>query len=259
MLMSVDLSKGFTSQSFGLGESPFEMFKCKTLEEQQQKVNEMLGQPEANGRPLEANTWLPFAAKEYNLSTDIRDYILVPVPMLFNDIPNTNGDSLSIGELLRFNTDIGLQMYKTFRGMPTYLEHDNQDITKSKGIILDVFLRKMNRHGNGRYFKLVELLSFDRTKDPELCNAILKKEINSYSVGFYFKSYECSICGKTFGEGGHGMPCEHTAPRRPTYMQDDGRLVYRKCKKAKGFETSAVASPAYISAISPHVMNLRGF
>ncbi len=34
----------------------------------------------------ECNLWLPFAAKKYNLSTDIRDYVLVPVPVLYSEI-----------------------------------------------------------------------------------------------------------------------------------------------------------------------------
>lgn len=246
----------YKSEAFGLGETPFEMFKCKDDESVRDKITQNTGMPGSN---IEANVWLPFAAKEYKISGDIRDYVLVPVPIMFSDIPNTNGDSISMAELLRFNPELGMQAFKTFRGKPAHLEHDNQDITKAKGVILDVFLRPLRGFGNGRYYKLVELLAFDRTKDPILCDAILKGEINSYSLGFYFKAYNCSVCGRLFGQGGSQRPCSHTAPKRPVYRQPDGRLAYRRCVDITGFETSAVANPAYVTAISPHVMDLKRF
>jgi hypothetical protein len=248
-----------TSTAFTIGNNPIEMFKHKDAASQHEIIQKAVGVPhaEAMGSNIDANLWLPFAAKKYMLSTDIRDYVLVPVPILFTDLPNTNGDSVSAPELLDFDPELGMQAFKTFKGKPTFYEHANKDITKAKGVILDVFLRPLRNFGGGRYYKLIELLAFDRTKDPLLVNSILSGENNAYSLGFYFKSYKCSICGKLFGEGGLANPCEHTQPRRPTYRRDDGRLAYRQCRTIRGFETSVVESPAYIPAISPHVMNLR--
>lgn len=240
------VSQSFISQAFGLGESPVELYKKDAVE-----VVTQLG-----GSNIEANMWLPAAAKKYKLSTDINDYVLVPVPVMFTDIPNTNGDSVTIQEFLDFNPYMGMQAFKTFRGKPCHLEHDNQDITKAKGVILDVFLRPIRKFGKGRYAKLVELMAYDRTKDPLLVNSILSGENNAYSVGFNFTSYSCSICGTKVGQGSMNTPCEHTFPRRPTYKDALGRLVYRQCQNIVGFETSVVANPAYISAIGPHVMNL---
>lgn len=245
----------FASTSLSIGTSPLEMFKFKGKRETEDALKSV-GYGES-GSNIEANLWLPAAAEQYRLSKDMRDYVLIPVPILFSDIPNTNGDSLSMAELLRFDPELGQQMFKTFRGKPTFYEHDNQDITKSKGVILDAFMRPLRNYGKGKLFKLVELLAFDRTKDPILVNSILSGENNAYSLGFYFKSYKCSICGQRFGAGGLRNPCTHTAPKRPTYRQADGRLAYRMCEYARGFETSVVASPAYIPAISNIVMDLR--
>lgn len=245
----------FKSTSFSLGTNPIEMFRHKTDADQADALRSM--GMEVAGSNLEANLWLPFAAKEYNLSTDIRDYVLVPVPILFSDIPNTNGDSLSPKELLRFDPDLGMQMFKTFRGKPTFYEHDNKDITKAKGVILDATLRPLRGYGGGKYYKLIELLAYDRTKDPLLAQAILNGEHNAYSLGFYFTSYTCSICGLRYGkaQGALRNPCEHTKVGRPTYRRPDGRLAYRKCENARGFETSVVGSPAYVTAISNLIMN----
>lgn len=242
-----DLDKPFLSESFGMGQTAIELNKNKVDD-----VSRALG-----GSNIEANVWLPFAAAKYNLSRKIEDYVLVPVPSMITDIPNTNGDSVTRAEFLEFDPQLGMQAFKTFRGKPTFSEHDNKDIVKAKGVILDVFLRPLKRFGNGKYHKLVMLLGYDRTKDPLLVNSILTGENNAYSVGFYYKSYGCSICGQVVGQSLSAQPCTHTRPRQGTYMMDDGskRLVYRNCKSIIGFETSNVLNPAYVSAISPVVMD----
>ncbi len=245
----------FVSQSLSIGQSPLEGFKYKT--------NSDLGQAlvdngiTSSGSNIEANLWLPFASKKYMLSPDLSDYVLVPVPIMFTDIPNTNGDSVSAPQLLDFNADLGMQAFKTFRGKPTFYEHDNQDITKAKGVILDAFMRPLRRYGNGKYYKLVLLLGYDRTKDPLLVSSILSGENNAFSLGFYYGSYRCSICGNLFGEGGSKQFCTHTKFQQPTRQMPDGRLAYRMCRSIRGFETSVVASPAYIPAIGGKVIDPR--
>jgi len=244
------MDKEFVSHSFGLSGAAIELNKYKV----EDVVQRLSDDP---SRSIEANVWLPFAAKVYNLSPDIRDYVLVPVPVMNSDLPNTNGDSVTLKEMLKFNPELGMQAFKTFRGKPCHLEHDNRDYTKAKGIILDVFIRPIRRFGNGRYYKLVELMAYDRSKDPLLVNSILSGENNAYSVGFYYKSYTCSICGKTVGQTKFGSTstCDHTFLRRRPYALPDGRLAYRQCHDIVGFETSVVADPAFKIAIGPHVMN----
>ena len=129
----------------------------------------------------------------------------------------------------------------------------NKDPRKAKGVILDVFLRPLKKFGDGKYFKLVELMAYDRTKDPLLVNSILNGENNAYSVGFYFKSYTCSVCGQHVQQG--APACTHTFPRRPTLRNESGKLVYRQCHTITGFETSVVANPSYVVAVGPHLMD----
>lgn len=245
------------SRSFGIpGFSPIALDKLS------KGTNEVPLSEKASGtgfseRVLDCNYWLPYAAEHYDISRDIRDYVLVPIPAIFSGLPNTNGDSLSLGEMLAFKPEYGMQMYKTFKGQPTHQEHQNKDITKAKGVILESFLRPIKFNRN--FYKIVLLLAFDRTKDSILVNQILTGEVNSYSVGFYYTSYSCSICGRVVGKGLNLTTCSHTQMGRGTYKQADGKLAYRKCINGKGFECSAVGTPAFVSAIGPHVIDARKF
>lgn len=72
---------------------------------------------------LDINVWLPKAAEIYGTSRDIRDYIIVPVPVNITELPNTNGDAFSLNEWLSFNPDQGRLAYQTFIGKPTFIEH----------------------------------------------------------------------------------------------------------------------------------------
>jgi hypothetical protein len=245
----------FVSRSFGLSE--ILPFSGENLDNRAKEVD-LSAKVSGTGhseRISDFNYWLPYAAEHYCLSRDIRDYVLVPIPAIFSSLPNTNGDSLSLKEMLRFDPNLGMQMYKTFRGKPTFLEHQNKDITQAKGVILDSFLRPVPF--NSKYYKIVQLLAYDRTKDSQLANSILTKQSNAYSVGFYYTSYTCSVCGTRVGKDINIHPCSHTKLGRPTYKQNDGKLVYRMCENAVGFECSAVATPAFTSAVGPHVYDVR--
>lgn len=237
------------SISFNIGQKPTELHGISNKSKDVRLGKSIIGEE----RTIDANLWLPRAAEHYHISPRLSDYILVPVPSLISELPNTNGDSVTKEELLRFHPDVGMLAYQTWRGKPTHIEHANKDITKAKGVIFDVFLRKLPGYMGG-HVKVIKLLGFDRTKDPVLAQAIIDRKINTYSLGMYFKSYECSLCGNEVSQNG-GHTCQHTRPRRKTYKVADGRLVYRRCKSILGFETSAVADPAYSVANSDIVLN----
>lgn len=241
------------SISFNLGQAPTELHGVNTKSSSVRLGKSIVGEE----RTIDANLWLPRAAEHYHISPKLSDYILVPVPSLISELPNTNGDSVTKEELLRFHPDVGMLAYQTWRGKPTHIEHANKDITKAKGVIFDVFLRKLTGYMGG-HVKVIKLLGFDRTKDPILTQAIIDRKINTYSLGMYFKSYECSLCGNVVSQNG-GQACQHTRPRRKTYKAADGRLIYRRCQSILGFETSAVADPAYSVANSDIILNASEF
>jgi hypothetical protein len=93
----------------------------------------------------DCNFWLPAAAKTYNISPNIADYVLIPVPALITEMPNTNGDSVTAAELVKFDHRYGCLSFKTFKGKPLFIEHDHNDHTKAKGVILDSYLTPLKR------------------------------------------------------------------------------------------------------------------
>lgn len=208
---------------------------------------------------LDFNVWLPKAAEVYNISKDIRDYILVPVPVNISEIPNTNGDSFSLREWTTFNPNQGDLAFRTFKGKPTYVEHqENTVFDKARGVIVDNHLSPL-RGFRGNHAKLTLLLAFDKTKDPLRCDRILKGELNTYSKGTTYKAYACSVCGRIVTPKLKNF-CEHTDFKRPTRLDfRTGKLVYRDCIGLTGFECSSVDDPAFACAASyqEHLLRMR--
>jgi hypothetical protein len=202
-----------------------------------------------NGHRLDAEAWLGAAAPHYQLSANIKDYVIIPVPAIISDVPNTNGVAMPKKELLAFRPDSGRSSYKTWKGKATFREHQNQDISKAKGVILDCYASPVKNYGNG-LIKVMMLAAYDRTKDPELCNSILSGEENAYSMGAYFENWSCSICGSDKGK------CKHTDARSPLKLDPMSKtLAYRNIEGIEGFELSSVSSPAYCIAISDFLLS----
>lgn len=256
----------FQELAFGNGttlKTPFDVFRAYKKHEvdpEEIKVSDV-GIPKSDihgeSQVLDFNIWLPFAAKHMNISKDIKDYILVPVIIMPSDLPNRNGVGFPLSELVKFNPEMGMQAYKTWKGKPTYYEHSNKDLLQAKGVIVDTYMRKFQGFGGGVIWKLVALLAFDRSKDPELCRRILLPEgnaerLNTYSMGAYVGKYTCSVCGRDKGK------CTHlsTTSKVNFHMVED-MLAYCLAMDIIGFETSAVETPAYTVAISDTVMPIH--
>jgi len=228
----------------------------------QQKVIELstkVRAPRGIGKSLDTLGWLPFASKVYNISPDIRDYVVVPVLTIPSDIPNRNGVGFPLKEMVRYNPVYGMQNYKTFKGKPTFVEHDNRVAGDAQGVILDSYMRKMTGYGSDRIWKLLELLAFDRSKNPELARVILNNEGNGYSMGARHSGYTCSICEEPWGMCQHSAPYvanNHFGPPKLPFKLVGGKLLYKQATNPVGFETSYVKSPAYTTAISDHILDL---
>jgi hypothetical protein len=235
----------FISTSFGITKDVIDLADTDVVKSKQVKVAELSSEPTV----IDAGFWLPLAASHYHISPNLKDYLLIPVPALISSIPNSNGDSVSKQELLAFSPNLGIPAFKSWKGKGTFLEHDNKDITRAKGVILDVYLRPLRGFAGGRHAKVIELLAFDKTKDKELCRKLEAGDINTFSVGIYYSSFSCSTCGNTVSPSA-GQPCNHTRHKMRTYLDSQsGQLVYRHCHNIVGFETSCVADPAYVCAI----------
>lgn len=198
---------------------------------------------------LDAPKWLPFAGEQYNISSDIKDYVMVPVVIMPSDLPNRNGVAFPFKELTRFNTDSGSIAYSTFKGKPTFENHQNSDHTKAKGVILSTAFRRMKNVRGKELWKLIALCGFDRKRDPVVANSILTNKKSSFSMGAYCRDYECSICGSSATK----EKCEHVDVNKPNEFKIyDGHLAYLKAIDPIGFETSFLSNqpPAFDTAVS---------
>lgn len=201
---------------------------------------------EGQGDSIDAYFWLPLAAEQYDVSKDLRDYVIVPnVPIILSDVPNTNGVAFSKEQLLKFNVKQGRVAFQTFKGKPCFVEHANHDHTKACGVILDCYVSRIGTHGSG-LIKVVELLAFDRNKNPEIAKGILERRRNCYSMGAYFDGFTMS----------DGSPATQARLKEPLSVNARDELVYKMVQNIEGFETSSVENPAYAAATNDTVLTL---
>lgn len=256
MALQINGSKTAVYARSELSLSPIDLhksFKKSSSFLEQDKNNTVIHHPELPGVhiPIDFETWLPFCAPHYKISPDPKDYVLTPVIVMPSDLPNRNKVGFPLKELIKFDPKTGMQAYKTWKGKPTYLEHQNNDITKSYGVIVDSFMRKLTGWSDDKIWKVVLLLAFDRTKHPDVVDNILAGDSNAYSMGAWVSHYECSYCGAEVGKCDHLIEGVHYGKNRAASMYElNGKLVFPNCCGIEGFETSSVETPAFISAIS---------
>lgn len=211
--------------------------------------------PAKTGVPLNFQHLLQVASKSYRISTNPSDYLVVPVPVIITETPNKNCVGFPAAELSRFLPEYGMQSFKTWTGKPTYVEHDNKDCRKARGIILDTAMTPILDYPG--FYKIMMLLSFDRTKDAQLYDNILKGVLNSYSMGARVAAYECSYCGNKFQADARFPGCSHIKKRGGRLYAADGKLVYKRASNIVGFECSSVGDPAWRAALSDFIMPLN--
>lgn len=182
-------------------------------------------------------SWLPSCAEALQISADLRDYVLVDVPIVRLDVPNRNMDCFPFDEATRWKIPHGMITFRTFVGKPTCLNHQNrvaQDPKLAKGVIFDSQLDPTHR--------IIRILAgFDRTKDAGLADSILKRQRTGFSMGAMVGLAECSI--HTCRKQGSRAYCEHTMPENKGRPYN-GVIAYEKCYDVNWIETSSVDDPA---------------
>lgn len=197
----------------------------------------------------EVQQWLPLAAETYKISPNIKDYVVVPLIIFPSDLVNRNSVAFPYDELMKFNPHRGMPTYKTWRGMPTFIEHNHNDYEQAKGIIFDTYIKKIP-DVIGDIYKVIALCGFDRKKDPALAARILAKKATTYSMGASIGRYECSICGALSPPNRRDTECGHVTRGKITiHDTPQGRKpAYYLARGISGFEISSVSSPAWIAA-----------
>lgn len=212
---------------------------------------------------LDAKEWLPFAAEKYEISSDMSDYVLVPVIIMPSDLPNRNMVAFPFSELSSWNPSSRSLTYASWRGAPTHIEHINRDYTKAKGVVFDTSMQPM--HGrSGGLWKVLALCGFCRHKDAALANDILTGHRPNYSMGALVNTYSCSVCGAQSEIGaGKVLPCglEHVhykSGRFKTFnVKGEKVLGHFNAHGIQGFEVSSVSVPAWPSAVTDIDQHIR--
>lgn len=193
-------------------------------------------------------SWLAYAAPKYDISPNIKDYVVVNIPALTSDVPNRNCQAFTLATLTEFDPEMGCMRYKTFVGKPCHQEHQNKVLAKAKGVILDASLQAVPHYGVA---KVNLLAAFCRAKDNRLAEAIASGSSNSYSMGALASAFRCSVCG-----GIVGPAVKRTCTCKPTDYNTlhllgsviKGRLHYHAAVDPTFFEISSVADPADYTA-----------
>lgn len=209
-------------------DKPYEAFRhC----EKTNKGNIVVASVEGRERQVETR-WIKSCAEAYNISDDISDYIIVPVPIVTSDIPNRNMQCFPTIELTSWNTDAGRMVYQTFIGKPLFLDHKNDNPKESRGVILDSVLKFVPKYN---LWKVVILTAWCRTKDKDVANHILKDPKSEYSMGSMVN---------TFVEypSGNVVSPKTRAKRRVGSLDKNGNLIYDLMNNSTFFETSLVLS-----------------
>lgn len=190
-------------------------------------------------------SWLPMAAEQYQISPNIKDYVINEIPIVTVGVPNRNLDEFPFEEVTSFSPDYGRLVYQSFIGKPTHINHQNRDIKQAKGVMLDASLRKLD---NGQY-KIVVLAGWDRTKDREVAEGILNRTRNAFSMGALVGYTQCSYPGCEATSPNGKIACRHQEYGRGKGRVMDGQIIYERCYRVAYIETSAVDDGADHTAI----------
>lgn len=191
--------------------------------------------------------WLPFAAQQYQISPNIKDYVLVEVYSVCASIPNRNLDSFPYNELVSWRTMAGRPAYKTFVGKPVHQDHDNQDDTKAKGVIFDATMVPFRGKWHVKILK-----GFDRTKDSKLASMVQQKNRVGHSMGALVERAECGLPWCRYMSDGI-TTCEHIQGGAGKGQIIRGFLVEELMRDFSFVEDSSVADEANVIAITDYI------
>lgn len=198
-------------------------------------------------KPVDVS-WLSRASSVYEISPNIKDYVVVPVGVITAGIPNRNCQGFCLEDLTEFSPDNGCLRYKTFIGKPTHIDHQSDFIEKAKGVNLDasvVYVPKYN------VAKIVVLSAFCRQKDPKLANDIFTGKRKNYSMGAVATAFICSVCGGKLGPAiVRTCRCMGTDFTQLNTLGSikNGTLHYHMAKNFTFVENSSVEDPADVTA-----------
>ncbi|MFY9240789.1 MAG: hypothetical protein WAO78_18310, partial [Roseovarius sp.] len=145
--------------------------------------------------------------------------------------------------------------YKTFIGKPVFVNHENHDPTKARGVVV---ASRYVENGMDKYIEVVQ--EIDAGRFPKLAHEIKTGGLDSVSMGAEAGFTICSYCHNKATDL-HDM-CDHVQLHKgKTLSRFDKRtgskedvLVFESCHKISFFELSYVFEPADETAVASKVV-----
>jgi len=145
--------------------------------------------------------------------------------------------------------------YKTFIGKPVFVNHENHDPTKARGVVVAA---RYAENGMDKYIEVVQ--EIDAKRFPKLAHEIKTGGLDSVSMGAEAGFTICSYCHNKATDL-HDM-CDHVQLHKgKTLRKFDRRtgntediLVFESCHKISFFELSYVFEPADETAVASKVV-----
>ena len=145
--------------------------------------------------------------------------------------------------------------YKTFIGKPVFVNHENHDPTKARGVVVAA---RYVENGMDKYVEVVQ--EVDAERFPKLAHEIKTGGLDSVSMGAEAGFTICSYC-RNKATDLHDM-CDHVKNHKgKTLSKFDRRtgkkediLVFESCHKISFFELSYVFEPADETAVASKVV-----
>ena len=145
--------------------------------------------------------------------------------------------------------------YKTFIGKPCFVNHENHDPTKARGVIVAA---RYAENGPDKYIETV--MEIDAKRFPKLAHEIQSGGLDSVSMGAEAGFTICSYCHNKATDL-HDM-CDHVQLHKgKTLSRLDKKtgkreevLVFESCHKISFFELSYVFEPADETAVASKVV-----
>lgn len=145
--------------------------------------------------------------------------------------------------------------YKTFIGKPVFVNHENHDPTKARGVVVAA---RYAENGMDKYIEVVQ--EIDAGRFPKLAHEIKTGGLDSVSMGAEAGFTICSYCHNKATDL-HDM-CDHVKYHKGKTMRRFDRktgskediLVFESCHKISFFELSYVFEPADETAVASKVV-----
>jgi hypothetical protein len=153
--------------------------------------------------------------------------------------------------------------FKTFVSRPIFVDHNNTDPKRTRGVIVDSLLHiepSNKRRASFDYYSSAPqnhapetwvelLLEIDAKQFPRLAAEIKNGDIDSVSMGCNVEETECSICSNRAST--IDQYCAHVQSKGQKFSTDDGheKLAYEDCYGVNFFEISLVFDPADETAL----------